>query len=616
MIDDDVAAGRYNGLGTEVADPREPRTWRTQAALLLVFAIAYLPALTRAAVLDDADGTHAEAARVMAETNDFVTLKVNGIRYLEKAPLPYWLVAGAFKIFGKNEAALRLPNILAVLGCAALAWLWGGRAFGRRAGTYAALFTLTSLGQYLFTRIFIPEVLLSLLSAAALYCWLTALESGGVSRARWWWHAGYGLLGLAVLTKGLVALVLVGASGLLFLLITGDWRRWREFCIPTGLLLLVVIAAPWHLLAGLRNQGGAEGRGFFWFYFVNEHYLRFLGKRLPKDYNQLPVAAYWLLHLVWLFPWSLYLPTFIRDAKQAEKTQLTFTTKTTVLCSVYAAVVLLFFSFSTNQEYYTFPAYLPLLLLLAGSLARAEEDSRGRAWLYAAHAGHVLLGIAIAAFLAWGLWESRHLPFVDDISSVLARRGIGGYTLSMSHFFDLTPEALAALRTPAILAAAVMIVGPLLALVVRFKGRHYEATWAVALTTATLLLAAQIALARFTPYLSSKEIAEFLQPQLRPSDKVMVFGDQSHGSSLLFYLRRPIYLVEGATTSMHFGSTFPDAPQIFLTKDALRHAWSASGQIFLVVPLPAEEQVRQVIGEDLHVTIRRGGKVVFTNRLH
>ena len=249
--------------------------------VVVLLLVVYLGSAFSPALMDDADATHAEAAREMLVRDDYVTLHINGVRYLEKAPLPYWAVALAFRLFGVTEFAARLPNLLAVLLTALLAMRWGRRAFGERAGVYAGLFVASTVGIYLFTRILIPEAILSLLIAASLYFWLC-----GLSDSHWWqWYLGYACLALAVLTKGLVALVFVGGSAFIYLAITGEWRRWRDFRLGSGLLLFFVIAAPWHLLAGFRN------RGFFWFYFVNEHFLRFLGKRYPKDYNKPPVRA-------------------------------------------------------------------------------------------------------------------------------------------------------------------------------------------------------------------------------------------------------------------------------------------------------------------------------------
>ncbi len=145
-------------------------------ALAVVFLAVYVGSMFTPGLLDDADSTHAEAAREMVVTGDYVTLHVNGVRYLEKPPLPYWLVAICYKVLGVNEFSTRLPMVLSVLLLGVLAFCWGRRAFGERTGIYAGLFVFTCAGVYLFTRILIPDVLLSLLIAAAMYFFLTALE--------------------------------------------------------------------------------------------------------------------------------------------------------------------------------------------------------------------------------------------------------------------------------------------------------------------------------------------------------------------------------------------------------------------------------------------------------
>src|SRR5271157_6086962 len=171
---------------------------KSWSLLLLVFLAVHFAALFSPSLLDDADATHANAAQHMAISGDWVTLKVNGIRYLEKPPLPYWLVAGLYRVVGQNVFATHLPNTLALLGCAWLGWLWAGRAWGPRAGLYAGLGVLTSIGPFLFTRFYIPEALLSFLLLFALYCLLTGLESRRPIRIYCMWAA----LALAVLTKG------------------------------------------------------------------------------------------------------------------------------------------------------------------------------------------------------------------------------------------------------------------------------------------------------------------------------------------------------------------------------------------------------------------------------
>jgi 4-amino-4-deoxy-L-arabinose transferase-like glycosyltransferase len=294
-------------LTTTAPDMSQPMSARSRGALIalfLLFAVVYFGSLASPALLDDADAAHAEVAREMLVRGDYVTLHIDGIRYLEKAPLMYWLVAFDYRMFGINEFAARLPSALSLMLLAWLAYRWGRRAFDERAGIYAALFVSTTVGYFLFSRIIIPEALLSLLIAAAFWFFLTALE---LQSQPWRWYTGYACAALAILAKGLIGLVFIGSTMLAFVVISGDWRRWREFRLLSGTVLFLLIAAPWHLLAGFRNHG------FFWFYFVNEHFLRFLGKRYPKDYSKLQGYLYWTLHLAWLFPWSMYFPLVLKD---------------------------------------------------------------------------------------------------------------------------------------------------------------------------------------------------------------------------------------------------------------------------------------------------------------
>jgi 4-amino-4-deoxy-L-arabinose transferase-like glycosyltransferase len=583
--------------------------------VLLLFATVYGGSLFSPGLQDDADSTHAEASREMAVTQDYVTLKVNGNRYLEKAPLMYWAVSLGYRCFGVNEFAAHLPVALSMLLLVLLAMRWGRRAFGDRAAIYAGLFVSSAAGCYLFTRILIPESILSFFIAASFYFFATALEDEDGDA--WRWYVGYACMALSVLTKGLLAIVVVGLALSLYVAISGEWRRWREFRLFSGTVLFLVIAAPWHILAGIRNPH------FYWFYFVNEHFMRFLGKRIPNDYNKQKSSLYWTLHLVWLFPWSLYLPVALRRPirewmarrKRGELKSpraLTFQSRTELLCLVWAGVTLIFFSFSTNQEYYTFPAYFPILLLMAARLAN-EEESGSRRWLLWSSGALTVICIGISTVLAAGLWNSRHLPFVADIGTVLAKPDLQAETLSMGHMLDLTGESFAALRLPAILAAVILLIGPAVAFWLRRRGSQFAATWTTAATMAVFLIAAHIALVRFDPFLGSRSMARQIAPELRPNDRVMIYGDQSFGSSLLFYLRRPIELVNGNTSSMWWGSTYADAPHIFLNDQALLRAWVSPERVFLFVPEHERAKVEALLPGPLHIASEVSGKVILTN---
>ena len=541
-------------------------------------------------------------------SGDYVTLHVNGVRYMEKAPLPYWLVAFGFHLFGVNEFATRFPNVLAIFLLAWLAVRWGTKAFDERTGIYGGLFVCTAAGFYLFTRILIPEAILSLFIAASFYFLLTALQPNA---HRWRWYAGYACLALAVLTKGLIPLVFVGITAIAFAVVTGSWRRWRDFRLASGLLLFFVIAAPWHILAGIRNQH------FLWFYFVNEHFLRFLGKRYPVDYNKVPALLYWSLHLVWLFPWSLYFPIALRDLISKRRDLIDghdFRAQTRLLCWLWAGVILLFFAFSTSQEYYTFPAYFPLTLLLADAVAHEEQQNSRSRWLLGVNAVIATICLVAAGTLVAGLWQSRSLPFVNDIGTVLAKHDMSEDTLSMSHMLDLTGQSFAALRLPAILAVIAWTIFPLATLALRIRRKQIAATVSMAVSMGLFLVAAHIALVRFGPYLGSQELAAVIQRQIKLNDRIMIYGDQAFGSSLLFYTGQRIYLVNGRTTSMWFGSTYPDAPPIFLDDSDLLREWTSANRIFLFVPPYEEARVGSLLPEGKFVVGESSGKIVYSNR--
>ncbi len=282
--------------------------------------------------------------------------------------------------------------------------------------------------------------------------------------------------------------------------------------------------------------------------------------------------------------------------------------------------MLIFFSLSTNQEYYTFPVYLPLVMLTAAALAHYERHGTmqtERRWIAIAHAALTVVGVATAAALCYGLWSARHLPFIPDIGDLLAHRGVGNYTLSMSHFFDLTGPSFAALRLPAAMAAVAFACGPGIAWRLRALGRHRAATSAVALTAAVFLIAAHIALVRFEPMLSSRDFADEIQSIDRNAE-VYLYGDQSYGSSIPFYTGRTAYLVNGRTSSMIWGSTYADAPECFLTGNDLLARCCTGERKFLFVPREQRDAVDVLFATrpDLHPVLldETSGKALMTDR--
>lgn len=655
---------------------RPQKTPSTLAVWLLfgaIFAAVQFASLFSPPLLDDVDAAHAQAAQGMADTGDLITSKINGIRYIEKPPLPYWIVAGSYKLFGENTFATHLPNSLAMLGLCWLSWLWARRAWGPRAGLYAGLAVLTSIGPFLFTRFIIPEVELSFFLLIALYALIAGFEDDRPNRFYW----AYAGVALATLTKGLIAPVFFIGAAVPYLLLTGQWRRWRMLKPFTGTLLFLLIAAPWHILCGLHNpdQGHPIGNhptignvhGFFYFYFINEHVLRFFGQRYPHDYNKMPGYLYWLAHLVWLFPWSIFLPAVffaawktrrnwmrhlhreagqtvdfyidnaIREDVGTYVARLKFRVRSIWLLTLFSAWTLLFFSISTNQEYYTFPVWPPIFILIAGIIAGIEEkrapvgapDSSpallSTRWLSGAQGAFAVIGLLSAIALAWGLWTSRNLPYVPDIGTVLAHRGVGDYTLSMSHLFDLTGASFAALRLPAILAGIALLIGPIAGYILRLRKKHMASTISVALTLTVFLVAAHIAFARFEPMLSSKPMADTIIAKGTPNDTLIIYGEQSSGSSVIFYTHnffdhRPAMLViprcgqHGEGTTLLWGSCYPDAPDIYLSDEKLAKVWGTGSRKWIFAEDPDQEKVEHILAGRLYPVQSLADKGLWTDR--
>jgi hypothetical protein len=279
---------------------------------------------------------------------------------------------------------------------------------------------------------------------------------------------------------------------------------------------------------------------------------------------------------------------------------------------LWAAVVMVFFSFSTRQEYYTMPAWPALVLLIGMALDRAETDeSRWLAWLQGIPA---LLGLLAGGTLVGLLWVSRTVRVQGDISTLLTSNP-DMYRLSLGHMFDLQPSTFAALRLPAALAAVVLAFGFCYALRLRITGNHVGATVATAFTAGLFLLSAHLAFMAFEPYLSSRPLARAIERVLKPDDAVVINGEFYNASSLGFYLKPKMYLLNGRMTGLEFGSHYPDAPPLFIGDADIAKWWTGSRRIFLFTNGDQRAAVEKLLPPDrVNVIAASGGKFVLSNR--
>jgi 4-amino-4-deoxy-L-arabinose transferase-like glycosyltransferase len=607
--------------------------------IVLVWAVIYCGTLFQPPLMDDADTVHAEAAREMVEHHDWVTLKINGgFRYLEKAPLMYWLVAASFKIFGVHDWSARLPIALGMLALLLVVYRMGRRFYGDEGGMYAALALATGFGPFIYTRFMIPEMLVALWLAMGFDFFLMSLEqtSGdqserGEQPSVWICWGLAATMALNVLTKGLIGLVFPIGTIVLYLLLTKNVRHLLRLRLLSSFLVFLAIAAPWHLLAGFRNPAQGEARGFFWFYFVNEHFLRFLKKRYPADYDTVPLWLFWGLMLVWLMPWTAFIVEAVRQvpAKLAAfRAGLSAQQRATLIFALWPLVILLFFSFSSRQEYYVLPGLPGVALLLGGWLAResasAPESSDRRSGKISSMV-LVVLGVAICILCAALAWNSQTPPANYDIAELL-KKNPQDYALSFGHILDLTPQAMGAFKMPLLAAGFAFALGTILNLILRRRNRAFAANLVLTLMTTVLLYAAHQGLVIFSPVLSSKVLAQAIQRHWKPGAIIEDNGDYEAASSVNYYTRRQIRILNGRCNNIWYGSRFPDAPPIFDDNTSFERLWRGPNTVFLLTDAkakpsnevseecPQKDRLPEYVEKDgACVLARWGGKLVLTN---
>ena len=645
----------------------EGRPWsaRSVALIVLTWLVLQLGGLWTPGLLDDVDSVYLEAAREMLERHDFVTPYVDGIRFFDKPPLMYWLAAGSMRVFGEHDWAGRLPLALAVLALLLAVYGLGLRWFGERGAFYSALVLGTAVGPYLYTRFYIPDILICLWMTLGVWWFLVGLDrlapaphlsddqavaEMGHPKRMWPWIGFGAALGLNLLTKGLIGLVFPLGFVLVYLAWTRRLRLLARVEMLAAAGVFLVVGLPWHVLAALRNPAialpaglGLPARaGWAWFYLYNEHFARFLGKRIPHDYGNTPVWLFWVYALIWIMPWGVFLPGALagwRDRLRKHRVVALERTGTedemrakwagvvaesgrqreaAQAVTLWAGLVLLFFSVSSRQEYYSLPALPALALALGGFLGQADRAQAEYRWTLGCHRWLLLpLSCLVAAVCAFFAIEApRPCPGVD-LSSLLASNP-ELYNLSLGHIFDLTGAAMGLFRGPLVLVAVGMVLLGVVSYLLRRRAKPYAANLLLAAGMIVVLLAAHEGLVRFNPILGSKSLAQAILKEQRkqpePGDLIVLDGELTSGSTLLFYTRQPVHLVNGRVNGPWFGSFWPDTPQIFENEASLRKLWAGSHRVFLMTYVPASRRTELQPFGTVRDVASAGGKTVLVNR--
>jgi 4-amino-4-deoxy-L-arabinose transferase-like glycosyltransferase len=577
--------------------------------------------------LDPNEGLYGSIAREMAEGGDWVTPRFNGVRYLEKPPLLFWLSALTSLVLGPSEMAVRLWSALPALGSAILTWKIGHFIYGGRTGLLSAIILLSGVGFFRYARVAAPDLLLVFSITLSMFGLVKAIYESESSRTGYGWSIVnrqslilfYLGIALAVLSKGLVGIVIPALTvGLFFFVTTGGWQIGKggvkrllttTFSLFSlrGFLVLLLVALPWHLLAAWENPG------FFQFHIVDNHFLRFFGGRIFVE-DDIPVNAFAFLALtwgIWFFPWSLLFPAALRQGFPFPSTTNSQHENLRMLVGLWALVVLGFFSLCFYKlEHYFLPAIPPLSLMVGAAWNEAfssSRDSRGVNWcmglgaLFCAFIGTVLL-----------LYSDRLTPW--SLLSGLAELNVY-YRILKEHGTALPFGSVLPFVQLLQLLGGVLVVGLPLAFAF-FRCRMPRASFitvgAVACLIALLVFRLLLII---EPHHSTKPVAKTVLLQAGSSDLIIHEGSLEYSGGLPFYTGRRIHLLNETESGMVFGSRFPESGHLFLDNAKFTRLWGNDGRVFLVSRFPTDASVVEHLArESVFLVGRYGARWLYSNR--
>ena len=592
-------------------------TLRYVLGIVVFWALIYIPGMAWPPMMDDVDSEHAQIAVEMLQRHDYVTMYVNGVRYLEKAPLPYWITAGIYSVIGVSEFSARMVLTIFALLTFLAVFLLGREISGEQAGFYAAIALGTAIGPYIYTRFFIPDIMVCFWLTVTVYLFWRTLEEPQPSRFSCW---SIGVVtALDVLTKGLIGLAFPVGIIVGYLLITRNLRHLLKMRLVSTTIVFFAVAAPWHVLATVRNPPIGAAKGFFWFYFINDQILRYLNLRVPRDYDKVPFWIFWGLLLVWTFPWTFYALKSLKQVPLRFKDwagNLDRPSRAALLLAVWAAFVMVFFSFSTRQEYYVLPA-LPALAVLSGMWMKREADSApDNALRRSAVRGAtvlLVLGVIGSAVAFWFAAVSPVVPHDADFGEFL-QRAANMYKLSMGHLFDLTPQAMGFFRFPLMLTGIGLLVGSALHWFFRKRSHSMAANLSLASMMVVLFYAVHLALGTFSSVLGSKPLARAIQREYKAGEIIVVDGQYSRASSILFYTQVQMHMLNGVVNDLWFGSLYPDCPAVFEDDASFARLWRGPRRVYLFVPDRRGTESLDKVGAPYFQVTRAGGKSVYSNQ--
>ena len=524
-----------------------PATWLKDLTVLALVAGVWFCALLGQRPLSNPDeGRYTEIPREMAASGDFVTPRLNGVKYFEKPPLVYWLSALTFRQFGVNEFTARLwGGLFAVIGVL-LTYATARVLYGRGAGIWAALVLATTLFYYVMSQIILLDMAVAVTLSGALFAFILAMREPRGRRRLGLFLAFYAFMGLATLSKGLIGIALPGAVIFLWVLLLNRWRALWPFYPVLGTLLLLAVAAPWHVYAARANPD------FLNFYFIHEHWLRFTTQvhgRYKPWWFFLPIL------LIGLFPWVFFASRVLRESLaggwQARKHNAE-----AWFFLIWVVFIVAFFSKSQSKLVpYILPVFPAVAVLYGRVVAGVWQDRRvnllrAGAWGYIATCLLLIAGCFIAPrFLVDDLKDQAeiagYLPVLQGTLGGILLLGAATTWLGLRR------------NQPRLMLGALALAGAAMLLALNLGGSVFEKT-------------------------STKKLAMILKPMLKAEDRVYCVG--YYAQDLPVYLNRLVSLVDNRG-ELEFGIESEPALTAtrFVTGAEFTTRWAAPGVAYAVV---------------------------------
>jgi 4-amino-4-deoxy-L-arabinose transferase-like glycosyltransferase len=555
----------------------------------------YLLGLGAAPLLDPPEGLHAVIAQTIRDSGDWITLRVNGVRYLDEPPALYWLLAGSFSVAGPTGAAARLWPALAAIGVAALTGRIGMMLGGPRVGLLAALFAAANTGIFVFGRHLKPDLPFVLFIVLAYAGFVVAYRGGG----RWGLALFYASLGLAALTKDVLGAVGPLVVVALFVWLTrerpyGAWAPWW------GIAILAGVALPWYLAVELRNDG------FLWYTIVDNHLLNITRQRVFPD-EDVPLGALQFLGVTGLafLPWALALPWGLRRALRPPWQDAD--ARLWGLLGLWAIVVIGFFTASPFKlPHYGLPAFPALALLAARAWDDCIEALPGAATPRALMVPVLVLFALLGAAFTLAALDRLPLPAGVQLSVDVAARNLAAHGQAAAG----SPLQV---YVPVLWKSALVFGAATVAMAVAVWRRWPAAGVGVALAAMIAFLPmAGEGMAQFARGRSLRPITEALVQRLAPADRIVHEGALENSGSLLLALDRPVHVVDGLQSSLAFGATFPEAREVFWSTTRLQEAWAGPERCFLVSTVAPDRSVSRSLAPR-HVLAQGGGRWLYSN---